>query len=73
MMNWPQMHANWPELKEVFKTYWSDLPAEDLNAIDGNRGQLARLLQHHRALGPDQVEKEILAFEDEARFPGEVK
>ena len=73
-MNWSQMHADWPELKEVLKTYWSDLSEEDLKAIDGNRGELARVLQRHRAaLGPDQVEKEILAFEDEARFPGEVK
>ena len=72
-MNWPQMHADWKELKEVFRTYWSDLSEEDLNAIDGNRVELARLLQHHRALGPDQIEKEIVAFEDETRFPGEMK
>jgi hypothetical protein len=44
-----------------------------LAAIDGNRDQLARLLQHRRALGPEQIEKEIVAFEIEARFPGEVK
>jgi hypothetical protein len=72
-MNWPQVHAEWPELKEVFKTYWSDLSENDLNTINGNRDELARLLQHHRALGPDQIEKEIVAFETEARFPGEVK
>jgi antitoxin component HigA of HigAB toxin-antitoxin module len=72
-MNWPQMHSDWKELKEVLKTYWSDLSEEDLVAIDGNRDQLARLLQHRRALGPEQIEKEIVAFEIEARFPGEVK
>ena len=72
-MNWSQMHADWPELREVLKTYWSDLSWEDLNAIDGNRDELARLLQQRRRLGPDQIEKEIVAFENEARFPGEVK
>ena len=63
-MNWPQMHVDWPELEE---------DRLGVRRGTGNRGDLARLLQHHRALGPDQVEKEILAFEDEARFPGEVK
>ncbi len=72
-MNWHQMHRNWNELKEVLKTYWSDLSEEDLDVIDGHRDQLARLLQHRRALGPDQIEKEIIAFEYETRFPGEVK
>jgi hypothetical protein len=72
-MNWSQMHADWPELQEVLKTYWSDLSWDDLNAINGNRDELARLLQQRRALGPDQIEKEIVAFENEARFPGEVK
>lgn len=72
-MNWPQMQADWPALKEVLKTYWSDLSEEDLNAIDGNRDEFARLLQQHRALGPDQIEKEIVAFEHEVRFPGDVK
>ena len=72
-MNWSQMHADWPELQEVLKTYWSDLSWDDLNAINGNRDELARLLQQRRALGPDQIEKEIIAFENEARFPGEVK
>jgi hypothetical protein len=38
-MNWPQMHADWEELKEVLKTYWGDLSEEDLNAIDGSRDQ----------------------------------
>ena len=72
-MNWPQIHTDWKELKDVLKTYWSDLSEEDLNAIDGNRDKLARLLQQHRALGPDQIEKEIIAFEAEARYPGAVK
>ena len=72
-MNWSQMRNDWQDLKGVFKTYWRDLSWEDLNAINGNRDELARLLQHHRALGPEQIEKEIVAFETEARFPGEVK
>ena len=57
----------------MFKTYWSDLSENDLNMINGNRDELARLLQHQRALGTEQIEKEIVAFETEARFPGEVK
>ena len=72
-MNWSQMHADWPELQEVLKTYWSDLSWDDLNAINGNRDELAAAPPATSRLGPDQIEKEIIAFENEARFPGEVK
>lgn len=72
-MNWSQMETDWVDLKEMLRTYWSELSEEDLNTIDGHREKLALLLQHHRALGPDQIEKEIIAFEAEARYPGAVK
>ena len=72
-MNWPQMHARWDDFKGVLKTYWGDLSDEDLRAIDGNRGKLARVLHTHYALGPDEIEREIIAFEYEVRLPGEAK
>jgi len=72
-MNWPEIQANWHEMKALLQAQWPKFSDSVLDDIDGDRYELVRALQFHYRLSLGDAETAICEFEKDVRRPGAVK
>jgi uncharacterized protein YjbJ (UPF0337 family) len=72
-MKWEQIENDWRGFKPQVLTKWSKLTDEQLNAIAGKRDKLATKVCEVYAVKQDEAERQIKAFEDQAKQPQGVK
>ncbi len=58
-MNWTDIAQHWPMEKSRLQGSWDKLTAEDLDAINGDRGKLADRLSQHYGLKPAEANRQI--------------
>ena len=68
-MKWEQIESDWKLYKPQMTTQWSKLTDEHLNAIGGKREKLATKIQEVYAISKEEAEKQIKAFEEQAKQP----
>jgi uncharacterized protein YjbJ (UPF0337 family) len=66
-MNWDRATGNWKQLKGKVKEKWGDLTDDDLDRISGKRDQLVGKIQERYGILRDEAEKQVRAWEKEAR------
>jgi uncharacterized protein YjbJ (UPF0337 family) len=63
-MNSDVIEGNWKQLKGKIKERWGKLTDDQLDMINGKRDQLAGKLQEIYGETRDEVEKQIVEFEE---------
>lgn len=58
-MNWERIEDDWTRFKARAKQQWGKLTDADLEAIDGQRGELEGTLERRYGYGKDQISREI--------------
>lgn len=61
-MNWNQIEGKWKQFSGRVKERWGKLTDNDLTAINGQREQLAGILQERYGWAKDQTERQIEEF-----------
>lgn len=58
-MNWNTVEGNWKQFKGKVKVQWSKLTDDHLDAIAGNRGELAGKMQESYGVAKGEAERQI--------------
>jgi uncharacterized protein YjbJ (UPF0337 family) len=66
-MNWERIQVNWRQLKGNVKLRWSQLTDDQLDAIAGDRGQLAGKIQEIYGVSVDEAEKQLSRWQTEQK------
>jgi uncharacterized protein YjbJ (UPF0337 family) len=61
-MNWDQIKGDWKQLSRKLKEKWGKLTDDDLIMIDGQRLQLAGVLQQRYGYNKERAETELDKF-----------
>lgn len=56
------LSGNWKQLKGKLQQAWGDLTDDDIDRINGNRTELAGILQEKYGKAQNEVEREIDEF-----------
>jgi uncharacterized protein YjbJ (UPF0337 family) len=70
-MDWARIAANWEHFKGNALRHWPKLSAEELDAIAGNREQLAAHIERAYRLSLEEAEKQLDSWQQaqkERRF-----
>ena len=59
-MDWDRVQGNWKELRGKVRERWGKLTDDDLNLIEGKRGELEGRLQRRYGYAKDQAQREIV-------------
>lgn len=62
-MNWDIVEGNWKQYKGRVKAQWGKLTDDHLDVIAGRRVELAGKIQEAYGITKEEVEQEILSFE----------
>ena len=62
-MNWNVIKGDWMQFRGLVKERWGKLTDNNLDAIAGERDQLAERLQEAYGMHEDQAELQVRAFE----------
>lgn len=62
-MDWVNVQSNWDHYRSRVKARWARLSDAHLDAIAGERGQLAGVVREVYGVSSDEVEKQIKNFE----------
>lgn len=62
-MNWNTVEGNWKQFKGKVKAQWSKLTDDHLDAIAGNRDELAGKMQESYGVAKGEAERQIKDFE----------
>ena len=63
-MNWNFAEGNWKQFKGKVKAQWGKLSDDQLDAIAGQRIELAGKIQEAYGVTTDEAEQQIKRFED---------
>lgn len=63
-MNWNFAEGNWKQFKGKVKAQWDKLSDDQLDAIAGQRIELAGKIQEAYGVTTDEAEQQIKRFED---------
>lgn len=63
-MDWVRVASNWDQYRGKVKARWARLSPTHLDAIAGDRLQLASVVRETYKLSSDEVEKQIRYFEE---------
>jgi uncharacterized protein YjbJ (UPF0337 family) len=58
-MNWDQITGHWEQFRGKVKKKWDQITDDDLTTVEGNRGQLADLLQVRYGYDKAQAENKL--------------
>jgi uncharacterized protein YjbJ (UPF0337 family) len=61
-MNWDQIKGNWKQLEGKIKQKWGELTDDDLTVINGQRDQLAGMLQERYGYEKGKADRELEEF-----------
>jgi uncharacterized protein YjbJ (UPF0337 family) len=61
-MNWPELEADWKQLKGKVKEKWGRLTDDELSQTEGRREQLLGLIEERYAIARDEVERQLDAL-----------
>lgn len=61
-MNWDQVAGKWMQFKGRVKERWGQLTDDDLDVINGRRGQLVGVLQERYGIAKEAAESEVGEF-----------
>lgn len=62
-MDWARVESNWDQYRARVTARWARLSSAHLDAIAGDRARLAGVLREVYQISSDEVEKQILNFE----------
>lgn len=62
-MNEDRIRGDWKQLKGKAKEKWGELTDDDVARVDGQRDQLAGVLQQKYGIAKDEAERQIDEFE----------
>ena len=68
-MNWIDVSNNWMRAGERIKVTWGKLSDADIATINGDRDQLAKMLQQRYRVSDAKVEQMITNFADALGSP----
>ena len=68
-MKWDQIENDWKLYKPQMTLQWGKFTDEQLNSTGGKREKLATKIQEVYAVSKEEAEKQILAFEQQAKQP----
>ena len=63
-MDWTSVESNWDQYRAKVKARWARLSLMHLDAIAGDRLQLASAIREVYKISSDEAEKQIRNFED---------
>lgn len=63
-MNWDQIKGNWKQAKGQAQQKWGKLTDDDLDVIDGKRGELAGKIQQRYGVAKEEAEEQVKEFEN---------
>lgn len=63
-MNWDQVRGEWREAKGKVREQWGKLTDHDLDVIAGRRDQLIGVLQKRYGQARDEIERQVVEFEN---------
>lgn len=63
-MDWARVQSNWDQYRSKVKARWARLSPAQLDAIAGDRAQLASAIREVYKISGEEVEKQILYFEE---------
>lgn len=66
-MDWSKAASHWDHYRARVKARWTKLSPADLDAIAGDPARLAETIRVLYGVGSDEVEKQILNFEQRNR------
>ena len=58
-MDWNRVEGNWKQFTGRVKEKWGKLTDDDLDVINGRRGQLEGKIQERYGIAKDQVRSEV--------------
>ncbi len=78
-VQWHQVEAQWGRFRPWVVRYWSRLPEEELQLLEGDRASLVQLVKRHYALDQNGAEAQVDAWlaglspaaQEESRGEGE--
>lgn len=62
-MNWERIEGNWKHYKGNARRHWVKLSAEELDAIAGNRDQLAEKIREVYGVSKEMAEKQLASWQ----------
>lgn len=66
-MDWARVESNWDHYQARVKARWARLSPMHLDAIAGDRTKLASVVREVYQIGSEEVEKQIINFEQRNR------
>ncbi len=69
-MNWDRIEGNWKQFKGSVKEQWGKLTHDQVDAIAGNRDQLAGKIQETYGITKEATEKQISAWQERVKDEG---
>jgi uncharacterized protein YjbJ (UPF0337 family) len=68
-MEWEKIQANWQHHKAFAKARWARLGGDDLDAIGGQRGELARHIRKAYGITAGAAQMQLESWQGQQREP----
>jgi uncharacterized protein YjbJ (UPF0337 family) len=69
-MDWDRIQANWVHFKEVARTRWVRITADEFDLIGGRREQLAGHIQEVYGISIETAQMQVESWRGQQREPG---
>ncbi|AWI85090.1 general stress protein CsbD [Alloyangia pacifica] len=64
-MNWDQIEGNWKEFKGKAREQWGELTDDEVQQAEGDREQLAGLIQKKYGVAKEEAERQVSAWQND--------